>query len=82
MIEAAERLAAVVRQLRASGINCSVSYFRDCHGGFEMKLRDDETGFGAEAKFGKRQLVEPSTWLVETALRLYPGSDFALARVQ
>ena len=42
-----------------------------------MQLGDDWNGFDAKKQFRNDQLDEAARWLIEQAVALYPGSDFA-----
>lgn len=68
-------LSAVLRRLYDSEINCGLSSFWD--GGWSVWIGDDMNGRRADDNFDNGQLAEAAYWLHNTALRVYPKSEYA-----
>lgn len=68
-------LTSVMQALYASEINCFVFSFWD--NGWLVKLGDSLNGFRAERTFPGDRLDDAAAWLIETAKREYPDSEFA-----
>jgi hypothetical protein len=71
-------LAAAMRALYASEINCRIQSFWD--GGWTVSVGGDElAGWRVEQQFASEQFDQIPGWLVETAKKEYPDSDLARA---
>ena len=75
----ARNLQQVICELHQSEINAGLQTFWDC--GFRVWIGDELNGRAAEAEMGPRDAAwgddaAIAHWLHETAIRLYPDSDY------
>lgn len=70
-------LFQVIDGLYDSEINCGLQTFWD--GGITAWLGDEMNGRQSEQTFCRENMADAAAWLHLEALRLYPGSDYAMS---